>query len=161
MFKKLGFPLIIPILMFFLIISCASSKNIQKVDGPEDYYETDSSQTSQQALPPDTKENINTNIEEKQIKPNNTETSRTSKNAASPQPANKAEIHKNTKEKNETIQPPNQPPVNLQDNPLPAEVLEEMGDDNWAKDENKLKIKKKDKDKIRDSSLDDDKWGKE
>ncbi len=151
------FSVILFVLSISLFTFCAGSKNIQKVDGPDDYYEPEaSSQPSSQ----NANDSKTAATEEKSVSPKST-SPQAEKPAPSPAAQTKAESPKPANNKNQPVQETQSLPVKVEENPLPQEIQEELGDDNWAKDDNKVKIRKKDKEKIKDSPPDDDKWGKE
>lgn len=155
---RLLFPVFIATLL--LVFSCASTKNIQKVDGPDDYYEAETQSTE-------------TNPVEKEAASPKTDTKpqpveKDSKSTVAPQPSPKTKAEskepvKNSPTKASTSPPVENtpPPVKVEEAPIPQEVQEELGDDSWGKDDSRSKIKKKDKEKIKNSTPDDDKWGKE
>ncbi|MCX7958107.1 MAG: hypothetical protein N3B13_03590 [Deltaproteobacteria bacterium] len=148
---------ILSLAAILLLFSCASSKNIQRVDGPDDYYESESStQTNQSAG----QENQPAKNEDKSDSAKSA-VQQTPKPPSPQAQQSKPDNSKNSKVKNEPAAETPPPPVKIEENPLPQEIQDEMGDDNWAKDESKVRIRKKDKDKIKDSSPDDDKWGKD
>ena len=61
------------------------------------------------------------------------------------------------------------PPVDIENKPLPVLPAdppppvnaEDLGDDNWGRDQRHTKIRDKDRDKVKGSEPEDDGWGKE
>lgn len=143
------------IIILSILLSCATSKNVQKVDGPEDYYDSEVVTSTTQVGP---SENSNTKSEERQDLSKGIE--QKTKEQASQRVQNRIESEKTGTPKSESKQD-SPVPFKLEENPLPQGAQDELSDDNWAKDESNLRLRKKDKDKIKDSPLDDDKWGKE
>lgn len=157
--KKLFF--ILSIFTLLILFSCASSKQIQKVDGPDDYYEQETPNTEpvakeQEKTPANVESEKNAPAQPKTTAPASTISNSTS----TPKKESKSQKVENNKNNDPSAE--SQTTTNkVEENSIPPEVQEELGDDSWAKDESKVKLKKKDKEKIKDSSADDDKWGKE
>ncbi|MGB9600026.1 MAG: hypothetical protein ACP5QK_03875 [Myxococcota bacterium] len=163
--KLIQFILIISLSILF---SCAGSKKIQKIDSPDDYYEQEPSVTETAITEKNSSINEENKISATGATQNTSQQPRTSSSPPPPAtPATKpradGKIQKN--ESNKTNTPPieasRNTAITIEEPQVPPDVQEEMGDDSWAKDENKVKLNKKDKEKIKDSSPDDDRWGKE
>ncbi len=147
---RLNQVIIISAILSLILFACAGSKSVQKIDGPEDYYEAE---TSAPGAPSVTNAETTPKTEDKK----GSEKSITTQPVQTPAPVSKTKQDKTKSGKNENISTP----VKIEENPVPPEVQEELGDDNWGKDDEKVKLRKKDKEKIKDSSPDDDKWGRE
>lgn len=152
----------ITISSLLIMFCCATPKNINRVDTPEDYYEIDSSPinapTSTQDEIPTQAGSENKNL---QIQEVNKE--------SSPPPQSKASSKKKETTKDNYLKTVSNPstvesapaPLKTEGNPLSPAMQEDMSDDSWAKDESKVRIKKEDRELIKDSAPDDDTWGRE
>ncbi len=148
---------IIPVVILFVFYGCAGSKGAQKLDGPEDYYETESSLPETTAKTAD-----DTSVKtENKAEPEKIKKIQTINNPApSKQATQKSTVPNNTTD-NQVSPSEIKAPTKTEENTIPPELQEELGDDSWGKDENKVKLKKKDRDRIKNSPPDDDKWGKD
>ncbi|MCX7944724.1 MAG: hypothetical protein N2746_09485 [Deltaproteobacteria bacterium] len=134
----------------FFLIYCAGTKNIQRIDSPEDYYDSETP-------------TISNPTEAKEIKEAKSEDDNTSKNL-SPSQQQKPSTNQKSQppgQKNEIKSEVHQNLIKTDEQQSSQNIQEDLGDDSWGKDESKVRIKQKDKEKIKDSTLDDDKWGRE
>lgn len=151
-----------------VLFCCATSKNINRADSPEDYYETDSSPIN---TPAATQEEIpdQAGSENKNLQTQEANKPSSNHKESSPPPQSKVSSERKEATKDNHLKTTSNPPivksapapVKTEEDPISPAMQEEMSDDNWAKDESKVRIKKKDKELIKDSAPDDEAWGRE
>jgi hypothetical protein len=148
-------------IFFILLIGCAGTRSVQKVDGPEDYYETETPGSEIASPEKETKTNESQGDSKDKKFPQAIQ-------QPSPSTPQKTKVEtkepdKNNQKKAPASPPPenNTPPVKVEEATIPDEIKEDMSDDSWGRDDSKSRIRKKDREKIKNSTPDDDKWGRE
>ena len=75
--------------------------------------------------------------------------------------ADPAKVKDHAKKDDTKIDVENKPLPVLPADPPPPAGTEDLGDDNWGRDQRALKLRDKDRDKVKGSDPEDDAWGKD